>query len=296
MYLDGIRDMLLTRSCYCRGAGGPPKSKAYANPLASRAGEPCHGDVSRAYTQAQDTDIHVLCILYHSDEIKYRTKYKQLRGKVKEIEEVRMPLGVIDDKASHRRRDSPYRRTGASYTTAVLMCPLRNLWLPQENAKMQAKILKTKRQIQRLRLERRYVHLTQRPKLWIGPMLKLDSSILYDRFQEAKNAGTLEHTSIPVSSLQPQLSSSVPFGTLNASSTMHHHHPSHQQQPPHLIHPQSLSHQPSMFQHSQTLSQGYHPSQFITHPGLMHDGNDSIMMNALHHDMQGVDPTMSMSL
>lgn len=127
-------------------------------------------------------------------------------------------------------------------------------------------------------------------------ILMLDSSILYDRFQEAKNAGTLEHTSIPVSSLQPQLSSSVPFGTLNGSSTMHHHHPSHQQQPPHLIHPQSLSHQPSMFQHSQSLSQGYHPSQFITHPGLMHDGNDSIMMNALHHDMQGVDPTMSMSL
>lgn len=89
--------MLLTRSCYRRGAGGPPKSKAYANPLASRAGEPGHADASVAYTQAQNADSYVLCILYHSDEIKYRTKYKQLRGKVKEIEEVRMPLH-IDDK------------------------------------------------------------------------------------------------------------------------------------------------------------------------------------------------------
>ncbi|KAK9897710.1 hypothetical protein P389DRAFT_60877 [Cystobasidium minutum MCA 4210] len=183
------------------GAGGPPKSKAYANPLASRA-----------------------------DEIKYRTKYKQLRGKVKEIEE--------------------------------------------ENAKMQAKILKTKRQIQRLRLER---------------------SILYDRFQEAKNAGTLEHTSIPVSSLQPQLSS-IPYGSsLNGSTSMHHRPPP--QHPPHLMHPQDLS--PSTAFHPpyhQSLSQGYHPSQFITHPGLMHDGSDTMMMNALHHDMQGVDPTMSMPL
>ena len=134
--------------------------------------------------------------------------------------------------------------------------------------------------------------------------LLLVSSILYDRFQEAKNAGTLEHTSIPVSSLQPQLSS-IPFGSgsLNGSTSMHQHHPppqhqhQHQHQQLHSIHTQAMS--PSAFQqhhHHPSLSQGYHPSQFITHPGLMHDGNDSLMMHPLHHDMQGVDPTMSMSL
>jgi hypothetical protein len=104
-----------------------------------------------------------------------------------------------------------------------------------------------------------------------------------DRFQEAKNAGTLENTSIPASSLQGQLTS-VPFASMNnGSNSMHHSsHQSHQGAPPFHT----------------SLSQGYHPSQFVVHhPGLMHDSNDTLMMNSLHHhDMGSVDPSMSMSL
>jgi len=148
---------------------------------------------------------------------------------------------------------------------------------------MQAKILKTKRQIQRLRLERRSVDRYSGLVVQYADTQECNS-ILYDRFQEAKNAGTLENTSIPTSSLQAQLAS-VPFGSLNGSNAMHHSsHQSHQ------------SHQPSSSFHT-SLSQGYHPSQFIHHPGLMHDSNDTLMMNSLqHHDIRGVDPHMSMSL
>lgn len=176
---------------------------------------------------------------------------------------------------------------------------------------MQAKILKTKRQIQRLRLERRCVIRLALLHRFICLTCSANS-ILYDRFQEAKNSGTLENTSIPVSSLQAQLTS-VPFGSLNgdlASSTsmqQHSPHAHHQHQQSHFSpsHQHISHHQPpqppsSVFHQHQLQndlsSQGYHPSHFITQPGLMHDGSDTLMLNALHHNLQGVDQSMSMSL
>lgn len=88
-----------------------------------------------------------------ADEIKYRTKYKQLRGKVKEIEEVStslLKLPIIGGSKACCQ---------ATFEGCLILIHLLNAFclvpIHQENAKMQAKILKTKRQIQRLRLERR---------------------------------------------------------------------------------------------------------------------------------------------
>jgi hypothetical protein len=75
---------------------------------------------SKSYTQG---------IAAGAEDAKYKTKYRELKKKVKEIEMVSQPDAILYSFPSHSH-------------------------LEQDNDKLQIKVLQSKRNIQRLRLER----------------------------------------------------------------------------------------------------------------------------------------------